>query len=128
MAGDFIKDAVQKANDPSPDKDAPNAGTKDARWDFLRITLRRLFRHASDDTRPEALNEMAARVRQSTKGYWEYSRRFWARAVGENLSEIRLPENMCRLEDEFWGRVAVVIHEAVEGQGPEPNVEEKQKG
>jgi hypothetical protein len=69
---------------------------------------------------------MAARARKDAKRYWEFARCYWARTVGEKISEIRLPENMRELEEEFWGRVDAAISEALEGRGSRPT-ERKRK-
>jgi len=63
---------------------------------------------------------MAARARKDTKRYWEFAQCFWARSTGEDISGIRLPENMRELEDRFWKHVGDTIGVALEEQGSKP--------
>jgi hypothetical protein len=122
----FIKEEVRKANDPLPGE-APSARTpENIRETPLFVVLRRLLRHADEDFRRPAFDGMAARARKDAKRYWEFARCYWARTVGEKISEIRLPENMRELEEEFWGRVDAAISEALEGRGSRPT-ERKRK-
>jgi hypothetical protein len=126
-AAAFIEDEVRKANDPFPDGE-PSARTPEhIRQAPFFVVVRRLLRHADEDFRRQAIGEMAARARWDSSRYWGSARRFWARSVAEDTSEIRLPENVWELEEEFWGRVDAAIHEALEGRGAEPNEEETQK-
>jgi hypothetical protein len=125
--GDFIREEVQKVNDPLAEEEAAAPKTEDIRESPLFIILRRLLRHAEEDFRRQSVDEMAARARWEGSRYWEYARRFWARTVGEGVSEIRLPGNMGELEEGFWGRVDAAIREAFEGHGAEPDGEETQE-
>ena len=122
QAADFIREEVRKANDPSPD--APKAenicGTS------LLAILRRLLRHAAEDFRRQAFDGMAASARRDTRRYWEFARCYWARTVRQEISGIRLPENMRELEDGFWRRVDATISEVLEGRGSRPT-EKKRK-
>jgi hypothetical protein len=63
---------------------------------------------------------MAARARKDTRRYWEFARCYWSRRVGEEISEIRLPENMRELEEKFWKRIDAAIAEALGGRGARP--------
>lgn len=117
QAAEFVREQVRKANDPCPE-DKPSAlRPAHIREDPLLVTLRRLIRHAAEDFRRRALDEMAARARRDTQRYWEFSRRFWARDVGVEISEILLPENTRELEHEFWRLVDVAIGKALGGRG-----------
>ncbi len=127
QAAAFIKEEVRKANDPLPDEEPSPPTSEHIRQGPFFVVVRRLLRHADEDFRRQAIGEMAARARWESSRYWEVARRFWARSVGEDTSEIRLPENVRGLEEEFWGRVDAAIHEALEGRGAEPNEEETQE-
>jgi hypothetical protein len=116
----FMREEVRKANDPSPEEDAGDPEPIGIRDSFLLALLRRLLRHAAEDFSRPAFDAMAARARKDTIRYWESARIYWARKVGEGISEIRLPENMRDLEDGFWKRVDAVINEALAGRGPGP--------
>jgi hypothetical protein len=117
---DFIKEEVRKANDPLPDEEPSATTPEDIRQTHLSVVVRRLLRHADEDFRRPAFDAMAARARKDTRRYWEFARCYWARTVGEDLSEIRLPEDMRRLENVFWQRVDATISEALEGRGSRP--------
>ena len=119
-AGDFIREEVRKVNDPLAAEEATDPETQNIRESILTIMLHRLLRHAHEDLHRQAVDEMAARARWESSRYWEFARRFWARTLGEEAGEIRLPKNMPELEEEFWGRVDAAIHEALEGRGAEP--------
>ena len=69
---------------------------------------------------------MAARARKDSRRYWEFARCYWSRTLGEDVSEIRLPENTWELEEEFWGRVDRHHREALRGRGGE-RMEKKRK-
>jgi len=112
----FMREEVRKANDPSPDEDASDPEPLGIRDSFLLAMLRRLLRHAAEDFSRPALDAMAARARKDTRRHWEFARTYWARKVGEEISEIRLPENMRELEDRFWGRVEAIISEALKAR------------
>jgi hypothetical protein len=127
QAADFIKETVRRANDPSPDEEPPAPTPEAIRQTPLSIVVRRLLRHADEDFRRPAFDEMAARARKDTRRYWEFARCYWARTVGQKISEIRLPENMRELEEKFWRRVDATIHEVLGGRGAEPNGEETQE-
>jgi hypothetical protein len=124
QAASFIKEEVRKANDPLPDEE-PSARTPEhIRQTPFFVVVRRLLRHADEDFRRQDIGEMAARARWDSGRYWEVARRFWARSVAEDTSEIRLPENLWELEEEFWGRVDAAIHEALERPEAETDREE----
>jgi hypothetical protein len=114
-AGDFIREAVRKVNDPLAAQEAAAPELQDIRSSILTIMLHRLLRHADEDLHLQAVDEMAARARWESSRYWEFARRFWARTLGEDAEAIRLPENMPELEEEFWGRVDATINEALRG-------------
>jgi hypothetical protein len=120
QAADFIREEVRKANDPSPDEEPPAPTPENIRETPLFVVLRRLLRHADEDFRRPALDVMAASARKHTRRYWEFARCYWARTVGEDISEIRLPENMRELEDGFWRRVDDTISETLRGRGSRP--------
>jgi hypothetical protein len=105
QAASFIKEEVRKANDPLPDQDPTSPTPEAVRETALSVVVRRLLRHADEDFRRTAFDGMAARARKDTRRYWEFARCYWARNVGEDVSQIRLPENMRELENEFWQRV-----------------------
>jgi len=107
-AADFIRKEVRKTNDPFPDGEPSARTPENIRETPFFVVVRRLLRHADEDFRRQAIGEMAAR----------------ARSVAEDISEIRLPENVWELEEEFWGRVDAAIHEALEGRGAETDREE----
>jgi hypothetical protein len=113
QAADFIKAEVHRANDPCPNEEPPSPTPEDIRETPLSVVVRRLLRHAEEDFRRPAFNRMTASARKDT-------RRYWARTVGTDLSEIRLPENMRELEGEFWRRVDATISEALGGRGTGP--------
>jgi hypothetical protein len=119
-AAAFIKAEVRNENDPSPDEEPPAPTPREIRQTPLFIVVRRLLRHADEDFRRPAFDGMTARARKDTRRYWEFARCYWARTVGEKISEIRLPENVRELEDEFWRRVDDTISEALEGRGLRP--------
>jgi len=112
----FIKEEVRKANDPLPDQDPTSPTPEAIRETPLSVVVRRLLRHADEDFRRPAFDGMAARARRDCRRYWEFARCYWARTVGADLSEIRLPENMRELEGEFWQRVAAIFAEVLRGR------------
>jgi hypothetical protein len=116
QAADFIREEVRKANDPFPDGEPSARTPENIRKTPFFVVVRRLLRHADEDFRRPALGGMAARARKDTRRHWEFARCYWARTVGEDISEIRLPENVQELEDEFWGRVDATISEAIKGR------------
>ena len=120
LAADFIREEVRKANDPLPDEEPPAPTPEHVRQTPLFVVLRRLLRHADEDFRRPAFDGMAARARKDTKRYWEFARCYWARTVGEDISEINLPENTWELEEEFWRRVDAAISEPLRGRGSRP--------
>jgi hypothetical protein len=117
-AADFTRQEVRKANDPSPDEEPPDATPDDVCRAPLSAVIRRLLRHADEDFRCTAFDGMTGRARKDAGRYWESARRYWARTVGRDISEIRLPENMRELEDGFWQRVDAVIGEVLGGRVP----------
>ena len=120
QAADFIKDQVRRANDPSPEDEPPAPTPRQIRQTLLFAVIRRLLRHADEDFGRPAFDVMAARARKDTRRHWEFARCFWARRVGEDISGIRLPENMRELEEKFWRRVDSAISEALRGRKPRP--------
>jgi hypothetical protein len=124
-ASNFIQEEVREASDPlsGGESAAPRPG--DIRESPLSIILRRPLRHANEAFRAEAIEEMAARARWDSSRHWESAWRLWPRAVGEDMSEIRLLENIRELEEEFWGRVDAIIGEALEGRGTEADGEDE---
>lgn len=120
-----MREEVRKANDPCPEDEPSGPRPQDIHESPLFIILHRLVRHADEDSRPQAVDEMAASARKDSRRYWEVARRFWARTLGEDASAIRLPENMRELEDEFWRWVDATISEALEGRDAEPNEEDE---
>ena len=114
-AADFIKDQVRRANDPSPEDEPPAPTPRQIRQAPLFVVIRRLLRHADEDFCRPAFDAMAARARQDTRRYWEFARCYWSRRVGEEITEILLPENMQELEEKFWKRVDATIIEALRG-------------
>ena len=115
-AADFIKDQVRRANDPSPGVELPAPTPEQIRQTPLSVVVRRLLRHAEEDFRRSAFDGMAARARRDSRRYWEFARCYWARTVGTDLSEIRLPENLRELENEFWQRVDATFAEVLRGR------------
>jgi hypothetical protein len=120
QAADFIKDQVRRANDPSPEDEPPAPTPRQIRQTPLFVVIHRLLRHADEDFRRKAFEGTAARARKDTRRHWEFARCYWARTVGEDLSEIRLPKNVRELEDKFWGHVDAAITEALRGRGARP--------
>jgi hypothetical protein len=116
QAASFIKEAVRKANDPTADEGLSAPMPEHIRQTAISAVVHRLLRHANEDFRRPAFDAMAARARKDTQRYWEFARCYWARTVGEDISEIRLPENLLELEKEFWGRVDATINEALRGR------------
>jgi hypothetical protein len=116
QAASFIKEEVRRANDPLPDLDPPSPTPEAIRETPLSVVVRRLIRHGNEDFRRRAFDGMAARARKDTRRYWQFARCYWARTVGTDLSEIRLPENMRELEGEFWRRVDATIAEVLRGR------------
>jgi hypothetical protein len=119
-AADFIKDQVRRANDPSPEEEPPAPTTRQIRQTLLFAVIRRLLRHADEDFGRPAFDAMAARARKDTRRYWEFARCYWSRRVGEDISGIRLPENMHELEEKFWKRADAAIAEALRGRRARP--------
>jgi hypothetical protein len=117
-AADFIREEVRRANDPLPDEEPSARTPENSRETPFFVVVRRLLRHADEDFRRPAFDGMAARARKDTRRYWEFARCYWAKTVGEDISEIRLPENVRDLEDEFWRRVDAAFSEALRGRGP----------
>ena len=109
QAAAFIKDQVRRANDPSPEDEPLSPTPRQIRQAPFFAVIRRLLRHADEDFGRPAFDVMAARARKDTRRYWEFARWYWSRRVGEEISEIRLPENMRELEEKFWRRVAAAI-------------------
>lgn len=120
QAASFIKEQVHRANDPSPGVELPAPTPEQIRQTPLSVVIRRLLRHADEDFRRPAFDTMAERARKDTRRYWEFARCYWARTVGADLSEIRLPENRRELEGEFWSRIAATISEALRGRESGP--------
>jgi hypothetical protein len=127
-AGDFMREEVRKANDPLREEEPPAPKPEDIRESPLFIILRRLLRRADEDSRRQAVDEMAAKARQDSRRYWEFARRYWAGTFGEEVLAISLPERMQELEDELWERVDATVREALEWRAAEPNEEEAQEG
>jgi hypothetical protein len=116
QAAEFIREEVRRANDPSPEEE-PHAPTpRQIRQSPLFAVVRRLLRHADEDFRRPAFGEMAAKARKDARRYWESARCYWARAVGEDRSGIRMPENVREVEDKFWACVDAAINEALRGR------------
>src|ERR1019366_495083 len=113
QAASFIKEEVRKANDPLPDQDPTSPTPEAVRETALSVVVRRLLRHADEDLRRPAFDGMAARARKDTRRYWQFARCYWARTVGEDISQIRLPDNMRQLENEFWQRVDATFAEVL---------------
>jgi hypothetical protein len=124
QAADFIKAAVHRANDPSPAEEPPIS--ENIRETPLYFVLRRLLRHAVEDFSSPGFHAMAVRVRKDTRSYWAFARCHLSRTVGEEISEIRLPENMRELEDKFWRSVDSTIDRALRGR--EPKLMKKRRG
>jgi hypothetical protein len=120
QAADFIKQEVRRANDPSPEDEPPGPTQRQIRHTAVFAVIRRFLRHADEDFRRPAFDAMAARARRDTRRYWEFARCYWARKVGEEISGIRLPENMRELEEKFWKRVDAAIAEALRGRNSRP--------
>ena len=120
-AADFIRGEVRKANDPSPEEETPGREREETRQASLFVIVRRLLRHADEDFRCPAFDEMVARARKDTRRYGEFARCHLARTVQDDVSGIRLPGNVRELEDKFWRRVDAIISEALEGRRAEPN-------
>lgn len=115
LAAAYIKDRVRRANDPSPEDEPPAPTRRQLHQTPLFLVIRRLLRHADEDFRRPAFDAMAARARKDTRRHWGFARCYWARTVGEDISEIRLPENARELEEKFWQRVDAAIGEALRG-------------
>jgi hypothetical protein len=127
QAASFIKEEVRKANDPLPDRDPTSPPPEAVRETSLSVVVRRLLRHADEDFRRPAFDGMAANARKDTRRYWEFARCYWSRRLGVDISEIDLPLNTWKLEEEFWRRVDATIREALEGRGSGP-AKVKRKG
>ncbi len=121
-AAEFVHGEVGRANDLLPEEEPPAP----IRKTFLLAILRRLLRHANEDFRRQAFDELVARARKDTRRHWESARCRWGRTVGEDVSEIRLPENMRHLEEKFWGRVDATIREALEGRVAGPRKKKRE--
>jgi hypothetical protein len=120
QAAVFIKEQVHRANDPSPEAEPPVRMPEQIRQTPLLAVVGRLLRHAHEDFGRPAFHAMVVRARNDTRRYWEFARCYWSRRVGEEISEIRLPENMRELEEKFWKRVDSAISEAFRGRKPRP--------
>jgi hypothetical protein len=120
LAANFIREEVRKANDPLPDVDYSAITMEHIRQTPLSAVVQRLLRHADEDFRGPAFDEMAARARKDTRRYWEFARCYWSRTLGVDISEIDLPVNTWDLEEKFWRRVDATISEALEGRGSGP--------
>lgn len=120
QAGDFVREKIREANDPLADEATAAASPEDICESPIFLILRRLLKHADEGGRRKSLDDIAAKARHDTRRYWEYARREWAREFGEEVSAIRLPNNMRELEDEFWGRVEIIVREALRGRGSRP--------
>jgi len=116
QAAAFIKDQVRRANDPSPEDEPPAPTQRQIRHTPLFAVIRRLLRHADEDFRRPAFDAMASRARRDTRRYWEFARCYWARKVGEEISGIRLPENLRELEDRFWSSVDAAVSEVLKAR------------
>jgi hypothetical protein len=115
QAAAFIKEEVRRVNDPFPADEPPAATPGNILETALVAVIHRLLKHAEEDFRRPAFVGMATRARKDTRRYWEAARRFWARNTGAEMPEIRLPENMREMENEFWQHVDAAIKEALEG-------------
>jgi len=124
QAGVFMRTEVQKANDPLREEEPPPVPI---RRNPLFVVVRRLLKHADEGFRRQAFDSMAARARRDTRRCWEFARWFLARSTGEDISGIRLPENMRELEDRFWKHVGDTIGKALEGRGCRPSRATKKK-
>jgi hypothetical protein len=120
QAADFIKQEVQRVNDPSPEDEPPAPAPEQIRQTPLFVVIRRLLRHADEDFRRPAFDAMAARARRDTRRYWQFARCFWSRSLGVDISEIGLPENTSELEEKFWKGVDAAITEALRGRNSRP--------
>ena len=120
QAADFIKEEVRRVNDPFPAEEPPTATPGNFLETALVAVIHRLLKHAEEDFRRPAFFAMVAAARKDTRRYWESARRYWSRDTGAEMSEIRLPENMRELENEFWQRVDAAINEAFKGRTASP--------
>lgn len=127
QAADFIKQEVRRANDPFPEDAPPAVTPENIRETALVAVILRLLKHADEDFRRPAFHAMASRARKDTKRCWEAAQRFWARDTGAEMPEIRLPENMREMENEFWQRVDTAINEALGGRGPGPTTNKRKR-
>ena len=118
LAANFIRGEVRKANDPLPDVDYSAITMEHIRQTPLSAVVQRLLRHADEDFRRPAFDEMAARARKDTRRYWEFARCYWSRTLGVDISEIDLPVNTWDLEEKFWRRVDAAIDEVLKGRAP----------
>jgi hypothetical protein len=118
QAAAFAKAAVRRANDPLPDEE-PGASER-LRLVALSAAVRHLLRHAAVNFSRQAFREMAARARKDSRRYPEFARCSWSKALGVDMAEIRLPENMRQLEERFWRSVDAAIDEALRSGEPEP--------
>ena len=117
LAAAFVKEEVRRANDPLAEE--PHAPVPERlRRTVLSAVVRRILRHAAADFSRQAFRKMAARTRSDTRRYWTFARCHLSRTVGEEISEIRLPENMRELEDKFWRSVDSTIGRALRGREP----------
>jgi hypothetical protein len=120
QAADFIKEEVRRVNDPFPAEEPPTATPGNFLETALVAVIHRLLKHAEEDFRRPAFFAMVAAARKDTRRCWESARRYWSRDTGAEMSEIRLPENMRELENEFWQRVDAAINEAFKGRTASP--------
>jgi hypothetical protein len=121
QAADLIKQEVRRANDPLPNEEPSIPTAEHIRESPLFTVIRRLLRHADEDFSRPAFDAMAARVKNDTRRYWEFARCYWSRTVGADKSEIRLPENIRELEEEFWRRVDAAVVEALRRRRVRPS-------
>jgi hypothetical protein len=121
QAATYIKDQVRRANDPSPEAEPTVPAPERIRETSLFVVTRRLLRHAAEDFSRTAFDAIAARAKNDARRYWEFARCYWSRTVGADKSEIRLPENMRELEEEFWRRVDAAVAEALRRRRVRPS-------
>src|SRR5579863_8295444 len=127
QAAEFARDEVRKANDPMPDEKASPTGPQGLRGIPLLTVIRQLLVHADEDFRRPALDRMVASARNDTRRSWEVARRYWARAVGADMSDIRLPSNTRQLENGFWRHVEAALSHALKGRRPGRSVKGRRR-